>query len=208
MSPTDSLLNAVDGALRTLSGVSHSARPYPAEGREPPVLDDEERRLSGALMRVNHVGEVCAQALYSAQGLTSRSAGVRDQFDRAGREELDHLAWTRRRLRELGARPSLLDPLWFAGAFGLGLLAGRAGERTSLGFVAETEHQVARHLQSHLAKLPAADTASRDIVRQMQDDETRHAESAERAGGTRLPLPLRAAMRVAAKVMTTTAHYI
>ncbi len=208
MSPIDTLLVAADGALRTLSGASHAARPYPAEGSEPSVLGEDERRLSGALMRVNHVGEVCAQALYSAQGMTARSASVRAQFEHAAREEVDHLAWTRRRLGELGSRPSLLDPLWFAGAFGLGLLAGRAGEGVSLGFVAETEHQVARHLESHLARLPAGDSASRTIVRAMQDDETAHARKAEAAGATALPWPFRAAMRLAAKVMTTTAHYV
>ncbi len=208
MSPIDSLLVAADGALRTLAGAAHAARPYPADGREAPALSNAERRLSGALMRVNHVGEVCAQALYAAQGLTARNPAVRAQFDAAAREEVDHLAWTRRRLDELGARPSLLDPLWYAGAFGLGLVAGRAGEAVSLGFVAETEHQVARHLESHLDRLPLADEASRAVVKAMQDDESAHARRAEDAGAGALPLPIRTAMRLAAKVMTTTAHYV
>ena len=204
----DSLLIAADSALRSLSGTARAARRSPAPVEEKPTLNDAQRRLSGALMRVNHVGEVCAQALYSAQALTTRDPAVQKQFEAAAQEEQDHLAWTRQRLRELGAHPSLLNPLWFAGAFGIGLVAGRTGDSTSLGFVAETERQVARHLDSHLARLPADDTASRDIVRQMRDDEARHAAAAEQAGARRLPLPVRAAMRLAGRVMTTTAHYL
>ena len=204
----DSLLIAADNALRTLSGGHHGARPYPAEGTATPPLATRQRALSGALMRVNHVGEVCAQALYSAQALTSRDPAVRAQFEHAGRDEVDHLAWTERRLAELQARPSLLNPLWYAGAFGLGLIAGRASEAVSLGFVAATEHQVESHLGSHLIRLPADDLASRAIVRQMQQDEARHAGAAEQAGASRLPWPLRTAMRLAGRVMTTTAHYL
>jgi ubiquinone biosynthesis monooxygenase Coq7 len=159
-------------------------------------------------MRVNHVGEVCAQALYSAQALTTSNPSLRRQFEQAAREETDHLVWTERRLRELGARPSVLNPLWYAGAFGIGLLAGRAGDATSLGFLMETERQVERHLESHLERLPAGDRASRAIVSQMRDDEAAHAQGAERAGGVQLPLPVRWAMRLAARVMTATAHRI
>jgi ubiquinone biosynthesis monooxygenase Coq7 len=157
---------------------------------------------------VNHVGEVCAQALYTAQALAAPNAQLRSHFEQAAGEETDHLAWTADRLKELGARPSFLNPLWYAGAFGLGLLAGRFGERVSLGFVVETERQVEQHLQSHLQRLPAHDHASRAIVVQMKEDEAAHAAQALDAGGLELPPPVKLAMRAAAKVMTTTAHYI
>ena len=208
MPSIDSLLVAADDALRTLTGGSHAARPYPAAHRSPAVLTGPERQLSGALMRVNHVGEVCAQALYSAQALSTRDPAVREQLQHAAREEIDHLAWTQLRLRELGSRPSLLNPLWFAGAFAMGLVAGRAGNALSLGFVAETERQVEQHLESHLERLPSADLASRDIVLQMRSDEAAHAAAAEQAGATKLPLPMRWAMRLTARVMTTAAHYV
>ena len=158
-------------------------------------------------MRVNHVGELCAQALYSAQALSTDDARLRRHFESAAREETDHLAWTRQRLRELGARPSFLNPLWYAGAFGLGLIAGRAGDALSLGFVVETERQVEQHLDSHLDRLPARDLVSRAIVRQMKDDEAAHAVAAQLAGAVPLPAPARWAMRIAGRVMTTTAHY-
>ncbi|HEY4068598.1 MAG TPA: 2-polyprenyl-3-methyl-6-methoxy-1,4-benzoquinone monooxygenase [Burkholderiaceae bacterium] len=204
----DALLNATDSALRTLSGASHASRPYPAPVAPAEVLASAERRLSGALMRVNHVGEVCAQALYTAQALTTRDAALRSHFERAAREETDHLAWTQQRLRDLGARQSLLNPLWYAGAFGIGLLAGRLGDAASLGFVVETERQVEHHLETHLERLPAADLASRAVVRQMKDDEARHGAQAQAAGAAALPLPVRWAMRAAARVMTATAHRI
>jgi 3-demethoxyubiquinol 3-hydroxylase len=159
-------------------------------------------------MRVNHVGEVCAQALYSAQALATADPALRRQFERAAGEETDHLAWTAERLAELGARQSLLNPLWYAGAFGIGLLAARAGDATSLGFLIETERQVERHLEGHLDRLPVGDQESRAIVAQMKTDEATHAMAAEHAGGTRLAAPFRWAMRAAAKVMTTTAHYV
>jgi len=159
-------------------------------------------------MRVNHVGEVCAQALYQAQALTARTPEMREQCLAAAREETDHLAWTQQRLAELGDRTSLLNPLWYAGAFGVGLLAGRFGDSVSLGFVVETERQVEQHLASHLDRLPAADNASRAIVEQMKDDEVRHAERAEQTGAIRLPAPVRWLMRGAARVMTTAAHRI
>ena len=159
-------------------------------------------------MRVNHVGEVCAQALYQAQALSTRDPALKQHFERAARDETDHLAWTQTRLRELGARPSLLNPLWYAGAFGIGLLAGRAGDPISLGFVVETERQVEQHLESHLDRLPANDAASRAIVHQMKDDEAGHAAAAQSAGAAPLPAPVRWAMRAAARVMTVTAHRI
>ena len=208
MNTTDRLLARVDNALRTLSGAVHAARPNPAGPMMAEDLAPEDRRLAGALMRVNHVGEVCAQALYQAQALTARTDGLRRQMDRAAREEGDHLAWTQERLTELGDRPSLLNPLWYAGAFGIGLLAGRLGDAVSLGFVVETERQVEQHLAGHLDRLPAADQRSRAIVAAMKDDEARHADAAQGAGGQALPAPVTWLMRTAAKVMTTTAHYL
>jgi ubiquinone biosynthesis monooxygenase Coq7 len=206
MPSLDALLNAADAALRTLSGGAHAGRAAPdAAGGE---LGDDERRLAGALMRVNHVGEVCAQALYQAQALTARTPELRAQMGEAAREEVDHLAWTEQRLSELGDRTSLLNPLWYAGAFAIGLVAGRIGDAVSLGFVVETERQVEQHLAGHLDRLPAADQRSRAIVEQMKADEARHGENARQAGGIELPLPVRSLMRVAARVMTTTAHYI
>ena len=209
MSPIDRIISAADTALRALAGADHAARPLPAPAVPPGEgLDEASRRLAGALMRVNHVGEVCAQALYSAQALATRNPALRRQFETAARDETDHLAWTRERLRQLGARPSLLNPLWYAGAFGLGLIAGRAGDSTSLGFVVETERQVERHLESHLDRLPASDTVSRAVVERMKADEAAHAARAEQAGAVTLPAPVRWAMRTAARVMTTTAHRI
>ncbi len=205
MNTLDRWLVSADNALRTLSGAAHASRPCPgAPAAEP--LATADRQLSGALMRVNHVGEVCAQALYQAQALTARTPELRDRMQVAAREELDHLAWTGQRLQELDDRPSLLNPLWYAGAFTIGLLAGRLGDTTSLGFVVETERQVEQHLASHLDRLPAADQRSRAIVDQMRDDERRHADQALDAGGRELPAPVRWLMRGAAKVMTTTAH--
>jgi ubiquinone biosynthesis monooxygenase Coq7 len=206
LAPLDALVAALDTALRTVAGASHAARPCPRPAHEGAALDEAQRSLSGALMRVNHVGEVCAQALYSAQALTTHDPALRRQFEAAAREETDHLAWTQQRLRELGDRPSLLNPLWYGGAFAIGLLAGRAGDAVSLGFLVETERQVERHLEHHMDRLPAGDAASRAIVEQMKQDEARHADAAQSAGAAELPAPVRWAMRAAAKVMTTTAH--
>lgn len=209
MSRVDQVLACADNALRTLSGAYTASRscPMPEEDTGGD-LDAAQRRLSGALMRVNHVGEVCAQALYNAQTLATHDVSLQRQFESAAREESDHLAWTRRRLHELGERTSALNPLWYAGAFGVGLVAGRFGQAISLGFVAETEAQVEQHLRNHLERLPATDHASRAIVRQMKDDEARHAADARQAGAAELPTPVKLAMRLAAKVMTRTAHYV
>jgi ubiquinone biosynthesis monooxygenase Coq7 len=204
----DQFLGAADSALKTLFAKPRAARPCPVVAADETRLADNERRHSAALMRVNHVGEVCAQALYTAQALVTPDPVLRAHFEKAAAEETDHLAWTADRLTELGARPSLLNPLWYAGAFGLGLLAGRLGDRISLGFVVETEKQVEAHLQSHLDRLPAADHGSRAIVAQMKDDEAAHAAQAREAGAIELPAPAKALMKAAAKVMTTTAHYI
>jgi 3-demethoxyubiquinol 3-hydroxylase len=208
MKPIDRWLSGLENAMRTVSGAVHAGRPNPASGLPPDELDAGQRELCGALMRVNHVGEVCAQALYQAQALTATTPQRRQQMHAAAREEGDHLAWTQQRLDELGARPSLLNPLWYAGSFGIGLLAGRLGDRVSLGFVVETERQVEQHLAGHLDRLPQSDGRSRAIVAKMKDDEARHADEALAAGGSRLPLPARWAMALAARVMTTTAHRI
>jgi len=207
----DRLLSSFDNALRTVFGVVHAARPCPAtadSGTAPDALDEADRRLAGSLMRINHVGEVCAQALYQAQALTARSEVLREQMQHAAREETDHLAWTQQRLQELGDRPSLLNPLWYAGAFGIGLLAGRMGDKVSLGFVIETERQVEQHLAGHLDRLPPQDQRSRAIVDAMKNDEAQHAAAAVRAGGMDLPPPVAWLMRGAARVMTTVAHRI
>ena len=210
MSALDNLIGSADLALRTLSCSAHAARPMPlptvATGSD--ALTPAQQRLSGALMRVNHVGEVCAQALYAAQALTARTPELRAQMLVAGREETDHLAWTERRLADLGSRPSVLNPLWYAGAFAIGLLAGRAGDRVSLGFVVETERQVEQHLAGHLSRLPEQDLASRAVVAQMKDDEARHAEQALLAGAATMPAPARWLMRSAAWVMTQVAHVV
>ena len=207
-------ISAADSALRTLFAAHRSAAPRPSPSVPTPALSAQEKALSGALMRVNHVGEVCAQALYSAQALAARLSRAPDreslarQLEAAGHEETDHLAWTETRMQELGSRPSLLNPLWYAGAFGIGLAAGLAGRSISLGFVVETERQVEAHLESHLDRLPAQDHDSRAIVRQMAIDEARHAHEAQRSGGVELPPPVQGVMRAAAKVMTTVAHRI
>lgn len=208
-SSVDRLLSGAGRALATLSGVAPAVRAMPVAGGDPAEpADPAERRLSGALMRVNHVGEICAQALYEGQAAATADPRLAGEFRQAAREEGDHLAWTRERLRELDARPSILNPLWYGGALLLGLLAGRAGDRLSLGFMAETERQVEAHLAGHLERLPASDLRSRAIVVAMKGDEIRHAQNALRLGGAELPAPVRAAMRAAAKVMTTTAHHI
>ena len=204
----DSVLIAADTALRTLFATPHAAHPCPGVPKVNPSLDVKQNRLSGALMRVNHVGEVCAQALYTGQALATKNEALRRHYGRACLEETDHLAWTTQRLEELGAHPSLLNPLWYAGAFGMGLIAGRLGDAISLGFVVETERQVGEHLQSHLEQLPQSDLASRAIVVHMRDDELRHAQDALNAGAAELPSPVKKLMRFAAKVMTTVAHRI
>lgn len=213
MNLVDRWICGAEVALRTLSGGSRAERPTPATALAdgpagPAELGPDDKRLSGALMRVNHVGEVCAQALYQAQALATSDPDLKARMAQAAREEIDHLAWTEQRLAELGDRPSLLNPLWYGGAFLIGLAAGRLGDRVSLGFVVETERQVEHHLETHLERLPAGDLASRAIVDQMRSDEASHAAAAERAGGVALPAPVRGAMRLAAKVMTGTAHYV
>ena len=204
----DQFLRTADSALRTLFASPKASEPSPAQAFTEPELSDAERRLSGALMRVNHVGEVCAQALYLSQAAVTRDPLLRESLLEAAREEVDHLAWTRARLDALGCRPSLLNPLWFAGAFAIGLGAAKISDKISLGFVVETERQVSEHLQGHLGQLPHSDIPSRQVVARMQQDEERHAAQALEAGAQELPAPARLLMKAAAKVMTTTAHYI
>jgi len=212
LSPLDQLIAAADRALRTLAADPQASRANPASAL--PVrgaaasLSEPERREAAALMRVNHVGEVCAQAMYDAQALAANSPALRETFVRAAQEEADHLAWTQQRIGELGGRTSLLNPLWYSGAFAIGLVAARLGDRVSLGFMAETERQVEQHLLGHLERLPEADVASRAIVEQMRQDEAQHADAAAQRGSPTLPLPARWAMRLAARVMTKTAHYL
>ena len=204
----DQLIVGFDRALRTLAGTASAARPNPAGTIAAAELTPEERRHAAGLMRVNHTGEVCAQALYQAQALVARDPEVRQCFAAAAREEEDHLAWTQQRLSELGDRTSLANPLWYAGSFAIGLAAGLAGDRSNLGFVVETERQVEEHLSSHIDRLPAGDSRSRAIVAAMRDDEIRHGMAASVAGAHTLPLPVRALMRATAKLMTFTAYRI
>lgn len=209
LSGLDRLLTEAGQALQVLAADAQAARPNPAGKRaaDEPALDPQEKRHAAGLMRVNHVGEVCAQALYRGQAVFCEDEKVRDLFIEAASEEVDHLVWCQERLRELDSRPSYLNPFWYAGSFGLGLLAGKASTARNLGFMAETEAQVEQHLDSHLRKLPADDHRSRAIVRQMRDDEIAHRTSAEKQGASRLPLPLRLGMRAMSKVMTGTAYY-
>lgn len=202
----DDLITGFDRALRTLTSTVTAQRPYPAEDRPEGPLSPEERRHASGLMRVNHTGEVCAQALYSAQALLTRDPEIKRRFSSAAREEEDHLAWTQQRLTELGARPSYANPLWYAGSFTIGLVAGIAGDRGNLGFVVETERQVEQHLTEHMAELPRSDARSRTVVAAMRDDEARHGNSAREAGASELPLPVRVLMRATAKLMTLTAY--
>jgi ubiquinone biosynthesis monooxygenase Coq7 len=205
----DIFFNTLDNALRTVFAKHHAQRPNPAQHINTVSLTEAERTEAGALMRVNHVGEVCAQALYASQALATRNPQLKAHFRQASNEETDHLAWTEARLADLGARPSLLNPLWYAGAFGLGYVAGKlGGDALSLGFVVETERQVEAHLQEHMHRLPMADLASRAVVDQMQQDEAQHAADAQKAGAVPLPKPIMQAMKLAAKVMTTVAHRI
>ena len=197
-----------DKSLRTLFAPATSVRPVPGEALPETRLDESGRRHAAALMRVNHVGEVCAQALYQGQSLSSGNLVLREELDQAAREETEHLAWTEARISALGGRKSLLNPLWYLGALALGVAAGRLGDRWNLGFLAETERQVEAHLDEHLARLPAADEKSRAVLAQMRTDEVAHAETAVRLGAAELPVPVRAAMKAASRVMTTTAYYL
>ncbi len=204
----DDLIFGIDKALRTLFVAASTLRSVPGSGEAEADLSLEEKASAGALMRVNHVGEICAQALYQGQVLTCRDQEIRAALEKAAVEETEHLAWTERRILELGARKSILNPLWYLGALSIGVVVGRVGDGWNLGFLAETERQVEAHLDSHLDKLPKQDVRSRSIVAQMKSDEQRHAESAVALGAKELPAPARQAMRLAARVMTRTAYYL
>jgi len=197
-----------DRALRTLAGVPTASRATPGANLEATALTPDERRHAAGLMRVNHTGEVCAQALYAAQALLARDPAIKHEFAAAAREEEEHLAWTQQRLGELDDRASLLNPLWYAGSFAIGVAAGVAGDRVNLGFVVETERQVEEHLTGHMERLPVADARSRAIVEKMRDDEARHGAAARAAGAVDLPFPVKGLMRVAADVMRFVAYRI
>lgn len=204
----DRFIIHVDHALRTFAGLTAANRVNPADKIAENSLSAEKRSHSAGLMRVNHVGEVCAQALYQAQGRFAKNETLRKQFAHSAFEEGDHLAWTAQRLKELDSRPSLLNPLWYGGAYGIGAIAAHLGDAYSLGFVVETERQVERHLDGHLDKLPPEDGKSRAIVEQMKKDEIEHGAAAQALGAAALPVPVQSLMRAAAKVMTTTAYYL
>ena len=207
LSAFDRIVSEVERALGTASGATpEAARPSPAIGLPEPELDDTARRHAAGLMRINHAGEVCAQALYSGQALVARDAQTRAQLLTAAAEETDHLAWCDERLRALRSRPSLLNPLWYAGSFAIGAVAALVNDRVSLGFVVETERQVEAHLGEHLERLPATDARSRAVVAQMQADEARHGQAAKDAGGIELPMPIPGVMRLASLVMKAVAY--
>ena len=204
----EQFITTFDAGLRTLFASAHAARPRPDADLEEPALDDASKHHAAALMRINHVGEVCAQALYSGQAITSKNPQIVKALQHAAEEETDHLAWCEARISELGGHKSLLNPLWYAGSFTLGAVAGALGDKWNLGFLAETENQVAAHLQNHLQELSNADIKTRTIVNQMQQDEAAHASEANALGASELPAPIKAGMKIASKIMTKTAYYI
>ena len=206
-SPIDHLIQHIDVGLRTLAGAPRvTERPNPAAGLPEAEMDDAARALAGSLMRVNHAGEVAAQGLYEGQALTAKLPEVREKMERAAQEENDHLAWCEQRAKELDTHVSYLNPLWYFGSLGIGAAAGLAGDKWSLGFVAETERQVIRHLDEHLSRLPEQDARSRAILEQMREDEAHHATVALEAGGAELPAPVKKLMGLTSKIMTTLAY--
>lgn len=202
----DRAISEFDHTLRALAGVHEAARPNPADEIVEAELDEKQRAHAAGLMRVNHVGEICAQALYQGQAMTARDPQARGALEQAAREEQDHLAWSAERIRELDGRTSLLNPLWYAGSFVMGMAAGALGDRWNLAFLAETEHQVEEHLSGHLEKLPAQDRRTRTIVEVMRADEAKHRDTALGLGAAELPAPVKLAMRLASKVMTTLSY--
>lgn len=208
-SPFDHALMNLDQAVRTVFGKPLTTeRPDPATSLPEPNLTDQQRRHVAGLMRINHTGEVCAQALYQGQAMTAQLPQVRENMERSAQEENDHLVWCESRIEALGAHKSLLNPLWYAGSFTIGALAGLAGDKWSLGFVVETEHQVENHLNEHLSQLPASDAKTRAVLEQMKEDEIHHAEVAQRAGGAPLPLPVKLAMKATSKLMTKSVYWL
>jgi len=204
----DKLIIGFDSALRTLFSPAQTVRPVPGNELSETELTESEKQLSCALMRINHVGEVCAQALYQGQGLTARNREIQETLMQAAREETEHLAWTESRIMELGGRKSFLNPLWYGGSFAIGVVAGLLGDKWNLGFLAETEHQVGAHLDGHLQRLPENDQKSRAIVEQMKIDEMNHATMALSYGGADLPFPVKLSMKLGSKVMTRTAYWV
>ena len=208
LSPLDRLLSDLQRAMDTVAGAPAAERPNPAQEHADIVLDDDERRHAAGLMRINHVGEVCAQALYCGQAAVARDGATREHLLAAAQEETDHLAWCADRLRELDSRPSLLNPLWYASSYAIGALAGLRGDGWNLGFVMETERQVEAHIDEHLQSLPQADARSRAILQVMKADEARHADAAEQAGARILPMPVPTLMAAASKLMKSVAYRI
>lgn len=208
LSPLDTLIVAADNALRTIFASSGSQRSHPDENVDEAELSGEQKQHAAALMRVNHCGEICAQALYQGQALTARDATIREALSEAAAEETEHLAWTARRVHELGSHTSRLNPIWYGGSFAIGVAAGLIGDKWNLGFLAETEKQVVQHLEGHLGRLPENDAKSRAIVAQMKDDEAQHADLAVRHGAAPLPWPVRMAMKGSSRVMTSLSYYI
>jgi ubiquinone biosynthesis monooxygenase Coq7 len=204
----DRLIIEFDKGLRTLFAPAPSVRPLPGKQLDEAPLHEAEKKLAAALMRVNHSGEICAQALYQGQALTARNPAAKAALEQAAQEETEHLNWCETRIRELGSHTSYLNPLWYGGSLAIGALAGALGDKWNLGFLAETEHQVERHLEGHLARLPATDVKSRAIVEQMKEDEARHATTALEQGGAALPMPVKQGMQLSSKVMTKIAYWI
>lgn len=204
----DHLIVEFDKGLRTLFGKPQTVRPYPDTGLLEGEMRETEKKHAAALMRINHSGEICAQALYQGQALTARDPAVQEKLLHAAQEETEHLAWTSKRVHELGSHLSLLNPVWYTGSLALGAVAGLLGDKWNLGFLAETERQVGGHLQGHLARFPQQDAKSRAVVQQMYADETRHADMAAQLGGAELPLPVKLAMKASSKVMTRTAYWV
>lgn len=204
----DKAIISFDNALRTLLAPAQTIRPVPGNQLPENELTDIEKKESSALMRINHVGEVCAQALYQGQATTARNKAVQETLMQSAREETEHLAWTEQRIAELGGHKSILNPVWYGSSYMIGAMAGMLGDKWNLGFLAETEHQVGAHLESHLQKLPENDEKSRAIVAQMQIDEAVHASAAMSHGGAELPLPVKLAMKMSSKIMTQTAYWV
>ncbi|MBU3737144.1 MAG: 2-polyprenyl-3-methyl-6-methoxy-1,4-benzoquinone monooxygenase [Methylobacterium sp.] len=204
----DKLIIEFDKGLRTVMAEARSVRPFPDLDAAETPLSDQEKRHAGALMRINHTGEVCAQALYHGQALTARNPATAEALHQASQEETEHLAWCEKRLRELGSHKSLLNPLWYAGSFAIGAVAGALGDKWNLGFLAETEQQVGKHIAEHLQRLPPEDAKSRAVLQQMAIDEARHADTAITHGGAGLPAPVRQLMKLSSKLMTRTTYWI
>jgi len=204
----DRLIIEFDKGLRTLFAPAASVRPLPGKQLDEAQLNEAEKKLAAALMRVNHSGEICAQALYQGQALTARNPVAKAALEQAAQEETEHLNWCETRIHELGSHTSYLNPLWYGGSLAIGALAGALGDKWNLGFLAETEHQVERHLEGHLARLPAADLKSRAVVEQMKIDEARHASTALEHGGAPLPLPVKQGMQLTSKLMTRAAYWV